>query len=261
MAGLALRPSLQYHCYGNLILLHIRSFLFLLVLSASVHANAQLFDTTFAQLGYTHDNNFTGTATAMALQADGKIVLSLNKNALASQTDIDYTCRYNTDGTLDTTYGNGGLASCYARGPDAMNNDIAIQPDGKVVFIGHSTYCVQIICRMDNLIVGRFDMNGQQDYTFGIDGRVKSNEIFGSLVMGAYGQQICALTNGQLLISGKVQMQGSYPTIFVARLNNDGSLDPSFGPNGTGLVNLGLNRYFDIADLKQMHLEILTERA
>lgn len=222
---------------------------FLLFLCCFGSLDAQLLDSSFAQIGYTHVNNFTGYATSMALQADGKMVLSLNKNALASQTDVDYTCRYKTNGILDSTYGTNGLASMYAWGSGAMNNDIAIQPDGKAVFIGHSAYCVQIICGMDNLIVGRFDSTGHTDSTFGTDGRVKSNEIFGPLVMGAYGQQVVALPNGQILIAGKVLMQGSYAKIFVARLNNNGALDLSFGPNGDGLVYLGLGQYFDIADM------------
>lgn len=224
---------------------------FLLFLCCFGVLNAQLLDSSFAQIGYTHVNNFTGFATSMALQADGKMVLSLNKNALVaqSQTVYDYTCRYQTNGILDSTYGTNGLASMYAWGSGAMNNDIAIQPDGKAVFIGHSAYCVQIICGMDNLIVGRFDSTGFTDSTFGTNGRVRSNEVFGPLVMGAYGQQIVALPNGQILIAGKVLMQGSYSKIFVARLNNNGSLDLSFGPNGDGLVYLGLGHYFDIADM------------
>jgi uncharacterized delta-60 repeat protein len=48
-----------------------------------------------------------GDAAAVALQADGKIVVA---GSASTTTNSDFAvARYNTDGRLDTTFGSGGL--------------------------------------------------------------------------------------------------------------------------------------------------------
>src|SRR5262245_7239419 len=77
---------------------------------------------------------------AIALQADGKIVLTGGAGALDGSTPIDQVVvRYKTDGTLDTTFGTGGIATTDIDARANWGNAIVVQPaDGKIVVAGHS---------------------------------------------------------------------------------------------------------------------------
>src|SRR5262249_28123526 len=75
-------------------------------------------------------------ATAVAIQADGKIVVA----GLTTQpggSDIDFALvRYNADGSLDTGFGNGGkVVTSFGAETDRIHA-IAIQADGKIVVAG-----------------------------------------------------------------------------------------------------------------------------
>lgn len=86
---------------------------------------------------------YTGDyATGVALQADGKIVVSAvaNTGALLSQ-NLDFgAARLTASGALDPSFGNGGLATAgfetSATPTFDMGEAVAIQPDGKVLIAG-----------------------------------------------------------------------------------------------------------------------------
>ncbi|MDH5341042.1 MAG: delta-60 repeat domain-containing protein, partial [Rubrivivax sp.] len=74
------------------------------------------------------------TARAMALQADGKIVVA---GQASSSTVSDFgIARYLADGSPDTAFGNGGVLLVDFFGALDGANDMLIQPDGKVVVGG-----------------------------------------------------------------------------------------------------------------------------
>ena len=116
---------------------------------ARFNANGSL-DTSFGSEG-------TGTvlygalysyAYGVAIQGDGKIVAGGNCN------QFDFCAfRYNSDGSLDATFGGGGTA---ATSMDAVNQAtaMAIQGDGKIVVAG---YCVGAIEHTTDFCLARFD--------------------------------------------------------------------------------------------------------
>ena len=71
-------------------------------------------------------------ANDVAIQPDGKIVV-------AGSTDAGFAlARYNTNGTLDTSFsGDGKLTTAFA-GQSDVATGVAIQPDGRIVAGGHS---------------------------------------------------------------------------------------------------------------------------
>ena len=87
--------------------------------------------------------------------------------------DGDYTmARYNSDGTLDTTFGAGGTTSLGPAGPAAWANPpskLLVQPDGDIVVVGIEPESGNTA---DDLVLARFTANGQVDETFGTDGIV-----------------------------------------------------------------------------------------
>jgi len=103
---------------------------------------------------------------SVALQQDGKIITSGITNY--SVDPMLGVVRYNTDGSLDNTFGTGGKES-HSVGPDyEFYNFLAIQSDGKILIAGASTDSLG----SDDINLVRLNKNGSLDNTFGINGIV-----------------------------------------------------------------------------------------
>lgn len=76
-----------------------------------------------------------GYARALALQADGKIIVA--GQVWTSNVNSDFAIvRYHADGTLDTAFGNGGVwVVDFFAGTDGVS-DLVVQPDGRIVAAG-----------------------------------------------------------------------------------------------------------------------------
>src|SRR4051794_38239544 len=74
--------------------------------------NAGALDTSFGSAGtLLADPNFVkGTVDALVVQPDGKIVAAVDENSLTGNASFALV-RYNTDGSLDKTFGTGGLVT------------------------------------------------------------------------------------------------------------------------------------------------------
>ena len=83
---------------------------------------------------FSPSNGDTDTATSVALQSDGKIVVGGNARISGNQ---DFAvARLNLDGTLDTSFNGTGIASTGVSASFDSGYDMAIQPDGKIVLTG-----------------------------------------------------------------------------------------------------------------------------
>jgi len=106
-------------------------------------------------------------ALSVAIQADGKIVVagfSLN----GSYYDLAVV-RYNSDGTLDTAFGTGGIVVLHGES-GYLGNSVAIQADGKIVVAGIKKFPDANLS--GNFLVVRYNSNGTLDSDFGTDGIV-----------------------------------------------------------------------------------------
>jgi uncharacterized delta-60 repeat protein len=102
---------------------------------------------------------------SVAIQPDGKILVAGSSN---NGTDDDFAvARYNTDGTLDNSFGVGGKVTTAIGTSDDRGWSLAIQPDGKIVVAGES---------YDGLLYDfalvRYNTNGSLDNGFGVDGKL-----------------------------------------------------------------------------------------
>ena len=105
-------------------------------------------------------------ARAIARQADGKLVVAGTTDN-GSNDDIA-VARYNTDGTLDTSFGGGDGVSITDIGAGASDqgNGIAVQPDGRIVVVGTTMGGTDA-----NVAVVRYNSDGSVDTgTFGNSG-------------------------------------------------------------------------------------------
>ncbi|MFE2972789.1 hypothetical protein ACFXKC_56590 [Streptomyces sp. NPDC059340] len=81
--------------------------------------------------------DFGGNDFATAVQADGKIIAVGQSDGAG---DFDFAlARYNTNGSLDTTFGTGGkVTTSFGTGSADLAQGVAVQTDGKIVAAGRS---------------------------------------------------------------------------------------------------------------------------
>lgn len=175
-------------------------------------------DTSFGQGGKVRTSfaDHLDQALAVAIQNDGKIVAagfavepSFNaRSALA-------IARYNSDGTLDASFGsNGKFTSGFTHFGTAIH-DIAIQNDGKIVGVGNEGSSLALI---------RVHANGTLDSSFGVGGKALGKFSGGSAEAEALELQ----PDGKILVAGT----DSFIDFALARFNTDGSPDNGFGVAG-----------------------------
>ncbi len=189
-------------------------------------------DPTFGTGGMvtTDINRSTDIANAVAVQADGKSVVvgTTYKNNDFSTEDFVVT-RYNTDGTLDSTFGRGGKVRTDFPGLAAVPSSVVIQSDGKIVVAGGA---FPLFTFSGNIKVVRYNSNGSLDTSFGAGGIVTT--IF---PQGSYAFDVALQTDGKIIIAGTVfvdfNIGDSSDTDFaLARYNPDGTPDATFGSGG-----------------------------
>jgi uncharacterized delta-60 repeat protein len=211
----------------------ILSGLFLL-LTTFIHGAPGDLDPTFGSGGEVITN--TGSwdyAHAMAIQTDGKVVVA--GYGLLPLTDTCLVIRYNPNGTLDTSFDNDGIA--FLPSFRGVAEDVAIQPDGKIVIVGRGYQEGSFVPRFT---VGRLNADGSLDTSFDADGIVKTPIGAGAAYPFAVGIQ----TDGKIVVGGS-SYNGSDSDLTAARYNPDGSLDTSF--DGDGIVINTLEGYDDRA--------------
>jgi len=162
-------------------------------------------------------------AYSVAVQLDGKIVISGSVDSPQGffRTGI---VRYNSNGTLDTTFGNGGKVVIETESNQA--NAMAIQPDGKIVVAGHTTDFTG--GTRANFLVVRCNANGTLDNSFGSGGTVITDFFTANDV--AY--DLALQTDGKIVVAGTTWLDTKAGNFAIVRYNNNGSLDASFGSAG-----------------------------
>jgi uncharacterized delta-60 repeat protein len=163
-------------------------------------------------------------ADDVALQADGKIVAAGSGFAQPVR-PLDFAlARYNRDGTLDATFGDGGkVLTTFAPNSIDGANALLIQPDGKIVAAGSTRSGPR-----RQFAVARYLPNGSLDPSFGGDGLVVTPISSGDDIVFDL-----ALQPGGKLIAAGWSSPGGFD-IAMARYDPNGGLDGSF--DGDGVV-------------------------
>ena len=194
-------------------------------------------------------------AFAAVVQPDGKIVLS--GRAVPQTNAFDFgLVRYNADGSLDSTFGNGGkLTTNFFNGVDAAYS-VKLQSDGKVVAAGvrGGTFTA--------FGLARYNVNGSLDSTFGSGG---ITEIFFN--GGDEARALLIQPDGKIVAAGTADGGASIGDFALVRYQGDlqltqavsrkihgavGAFDidlPRSGPTGVecrnGSGNLSLILFFN----------------
>jgi uncharacterized delta-60 repeat protein len=156
----------------------------------------------------------------VAIQPDGKIVI-LGYSHNGTNEDV-LLARYNTDGSLDTSFGTGGFV-LYDRGGNDRGLGLALQADGKIVAVGY-TY----VGGQRDVLVLRYHPNGTLDSTFGTGGSATYSSS-GSATDIGFG--VAIQSDGGIVVVGETS-NGTKQDALVLRYTTGGSLDHGFGSGG-----------------------------
>jgi uncharacterized delta-60 repeat protein len=150
---------------------------------------------------------------AVMIQPDGRIVVA-GVTGTAPRRDFALA-RYNTDGTLDRTFGDGGTVTTDFSGSDDVAWALTAQADGNIVVGGMAD---------GDFALARYNVDGTLDPRFGAGGRV-------TLDFGSQGDRVSALvvqTDGKVVAAG---VAGGVD-FALARFEANGSPDATFGSDG-----------------------------
>ena len=182
------------------------------------------------------------TAYATALQPDGKIVAV----GTAGSADSVVVVRYNTNGTFDGAFGNGGKALLkFGKTAGIPYQDIALQSDGKVVVTGGAAGPGGNL--LGGFSVARLLPNGSLDSTFGSGGLVVAKPGATALGWSVAIQRVPAVTGEErLVVSGASWASSNANSDWtLMRFNPNGTTDTSFG--AAGIVKTPFFGFGDVA--------------
>ncbi len=170
-------------------------------------------------------NGLNDQAKAVALQADGRIVVG-GRSVVDGAGNHFAIARYNTNGTLDTSFSSDGKTTLSVGQSLDGILDLIVQPDGKIVAAGDSDL---------NFCAARFNASGTVDTGFGSQGKT-SVDIENS----SDGATSLALqTDGKVVLGGFSRPGSTFrEDSALIRLNSNGTLDKTFNGNGRFFANL-----------------------
>src|SRR5919204_7019880 len=196
------------------------------------------------------DNRDVVTTNGLTIADSGRFILSGQANMGAGAGGFNFAlARYNPDGTLDGSFGSGGIVTTAVAPGDNFDtaSSIGIDRAGKIVAGG--------IARSGGFAFDwalvRYNPDGSLDNSFGAGGKVTTNVGPGNTDDDQ--EELVIGSTGKILIGGSVAPTalGVDSDFAVARYNDDGTLDGSFGGGGIVTTNTaaanGDDEIFEIA--------------
>ena len=180
-------------------------------------------------------------AFAIAIQpADQKIIAGGDVQPNASQSAAFGLVRYNTDGTLDSTFGSKGVVTTAFNKSDFDEVDsVVVQPgDGKILAGGTDIYFdKKTVSYLGRFALARYTTSGSLDATFGSSGMVTTS--FPASDYQAVINTLLLRSDGEIVAVGDVSANvlNNFASVALAVYKSNGALDKSFGSSGTVVDN------------------------
>lgn len=232
------------------------------IVLARYNTNGSL-DSNFGNAGivqFSTDNG--GPPFGLAIQSNGQIVFAAPNNLVLN------VYRLNTNGTLDTTFGNGGIAaisSVFLIGP--TQGGLVLLPSGKIlVAAGTLTQLLPngqldssfgtggiaplletavalavpfsgqplVLTSFDSISATQYEPNGSLNTVFGVNGQAPSlgpGAAMVTLSNGGFGGSKF-FVGGVLPIAVAPRGSNSPQAFILTRYNSNGTIDTTFGTNG-----------------------------
>jgi uncharacterized delta-60 repeat protein len=187
----------------------------------------------------------TGNAryfSELAVQPDGKLV-GVGKREGAGSDDL-FLARFNPDGSLEASFGLGGVATLDTGGNEHAQA-IVVLSDGKILVAGSRSEFVLSVGQVHKWLLARFSSDGTLDTSFGSGGyTLTSLTTLSSGSDSAYG--LAVQPDGKIVLAGGVQTaQGTNGSVLgvgvgLARYTANGVLDTTFGTGGKVVISAQL---------------------
>jgi uncharacterized delta-60 repeat protein len=170
----------------------------------------------------------------LAIDPDGMIVVAGERDA---SRDTFAVVRYRPNGSLDPTFGNGGVVLTSFGRRFQSANAVALGRGGAIVVAGATSNG-----STSRSAMARYRTDGRLDRTFGRNGKVTtdlspSDERF---------EDVAVLSDGRVLAAGYAEV-GLIPAFSVARFLPEGRLDRDFGRGSGGFTTMSVSPGSDIA--------------
>ncbi len=199
------------------------------------HPNGDI-DEAFGNNGYlvlSINFSFSDGYAFLALQPDGKILLSGQSEEVLGDVNF-FLARINSDGSLDTSFGDNGIQITDFLGDDDVGRAVKIQPDGKILQAGDSNDGMGVT----DFALIRYLSDGSLDPDFGIDGKVVTRFPTPKDYASAF--NLVIQDDLKIVLSGFIISNtfnnDSGRDYAIARYHPDGSLDQSFGEKGLVII-------------------------
>ena len=185
-------------------------------------------DATFGAGGiasYSDDNPGLGGYRCITLDSSGRILVTGSTQPSGNN---DMTIwRYASGGTLDSSFGSGGVVVF----PGSSNNDmgyaVTTDPSGKILVAGYITHS----SGDTDMAVWRYNSDGSPDTTFGGGaGYITHDGASGTSRQDDYAYSLAFDLLGKIVVAGS--SKDTHQNMVVWRLNGDGSLDTTFNSVG-----------------------------
>lgn len=201
-------------------------------------------DTSFGLQGIALNSAPTGMETfyvmhKFTVQSDGKILAVGSGWIQKPEGYVNHVVvyRFNMDGSLDPSFSQTG----YFVYENSGASDIRVGPDGLIYLLGGGKGKNGIVTPA----ISRILPSGGLDLTFGVAGIVQPTSLFVK-----EGNAVAIQTDGKFVIVGRSRIDPDTVGVMSMRLNNDGTLDMSFGKNGVGFYDI--NPYSEFANSVSM---------
>ena len=177
------------------------------------------------------DNRDNVDTNGMVIDPAGRIVVAGAANMGPGAGGFNFAlARYNSDGSLDSSFGGDGVATTAMASGDNIDviSGVAIDENGKIVAGGVADTGGFIF---DRALV-RYDPDGSLDTSFGTGGKVTTNVGPGNTDDDS--EDLVIQPSGKILVGGGTAATAllTDSDFLVARYNPDGTLDDSFGSGG-----------------------------
>ncbi|MBL7827075.1 MAG: T9SS type A sorting domain-containing protein [Saprospiraceae bacterium] len=193
--------------------------MFAILPNAKAQFSIPVQDTTFNQTGFAQLNLVNRfESTKQAVQADGKVLVSgYGRNT--SEIDFDgIVYRLNLNGTLDETFGDGGLVKIDIDGAHDYVVETIVTSDQKILLLLGSTFRIIFI---------RLLPDGSFDPAFGNDGI-----MFATFSQYEYPNSMVLHADQKITVIGGKEITTSKSKGILRRFNPDGSPDMTFDDDG-----------------------------
>ena len=161
-------------------------------------------DSSFGTGGQVHvpfDNGVYDGAMDVAVQSTGKIVVvgvTDPNNAIGK--DDFALARFNSNGTLDTTFGTGGKTVTDIAGSTDQARRVLLQPDDKILVTGYATIVASPTVAVREFALARYTVDGVLDSTFAFNGSGKVHDSAGKSFSEAHG--VAIQSDGKIVLAG-----------------------------------------------------------